>query len=179
MLAWNSRFMNPKKLPTAIGILVLLVAVPAAVYLSTQKEPLETKTHAGKEKAAVLYLWPAEIHASPGEEIEVRIMLSTQGKEVNETAIKLKYNPAMLDILAAEKGIIFNKYTDKKIDAKRGGIEIKARGNFNGTATFATLKFKAKKPGKSQINLIAQSCKAKSGEVDILQGVNGTILIIK
>lgn len=172
--------MNFKNLATTIGVLILLAAVPVAVYLSTRKEPLGTEIRAGREKVAVFYLWPAEIHLSPGEETEVRIILSTQDKETSGATVKLKYDPAVLDILTVENGIIFNKYTDKKIDTKKGEIRIQAQGNFTGTATFALLTFKPKKAGDSQLNLFAGDCEVKDSEgADILQGVNGTILIIK
>lgn len=169
-----------KNLPIILGLAVLALAIPVAVFLSTQKGSLTLLTRAGKEKVAVFYLWPAEIHLSPEEEVAVKIILTTQEKTAGKAQAKIMYDPQVLLLKSIEKGVIFNKYTDKVIDQEKGTAEIKAQGEFSGTATFATLNFTPQKKGESLIDFVLAGSKVedKAG-ADILQGVNGGILVVE
>ena len=172
--------MELKNVPIAIGVFVLFLTVPAAVYLSTQPESLRTFTEAGKEESAVYYLWPAEAESSIGENFEVRITLASPEESASEAKTVLKYNPQSLDVINIEKGIIFNKYTKKELDSVTGQIEIEARGDFKGTGTFATVTFAPKEKGETQLTLIKAGSEIldKNGS-DILQGINGSVLLVR
>jgi len=169
-----------KNLPIILGLIVLAGGILAGVILSTKKGPQTLLTRAGKEKVAVLYLWPAEIHVSPQEKTEVKIILTTQGKTAGKAQARVRYNPETLQLLSIDNGTIFNRYTDKVINQEKGIAEIKAQGNFSGTATFATLNFVPQKASESRVDFVLASSKVEDENgADILQGVNGGILIVK
>ena len=172
--------MKLKELPVKIGVGALLMTVPVAIYLSTQAEPLNVETQAGKEKTSIFYLWPSEVAAPLNEEIEIGVTLSTQNESASEVSAKLLYDPDMLDLSAVENGVIFDKYTSKKTDITKGTIELSAQGDFSGTAAFATLTFKTKKTGKTQVDFVQAGTIIKNPNgADILQGVNGAVVITK
>jgi len=170
---------NLKDLPIILGLTVLVGGVTAGVLL-TQRGPRTLLIGAGKEKVAVLYLWPAEIHVSPQEKAEVKIILTTQGKTAGKAWARIKYNPEDLLLLSIDNGTIFNRYTDKVIDQEKGVAEIRAQGNFSGTATLATLNFTPQKVSESRVDFVLSNSKVEDENgADILQGVNGGILIVK
>ena len=171
--------MELKNIPIAIGVLVLFLTIPAAVYLSTQPNSVKTLTKAGKEESAVYYLWPAETEVSLGEALEVRITLASPEESVSEAKTTLKYDPQALDVTGIEKGIIFNNYTKKELDSVTGQIEIRARGNFEGTGTLATVKFTPKQKGETDLTLIKSGSEVLNNTgSNILQGVNGSVIIV-
>jgi len=173
-------FKDLQNLPIYIGLFVLVFSIPIAIYLSTQKKDLTLTTRAGKEKAAVFYVWPAEIHVAPADEVAVKLILTTQGKTATAAQAKIKYDPQVLLLKSIKRGIIFNKYTDKVINQEKGEAQIKAVGEFSGTATFATLTFVPQKKGQSLINFVASGTSTEDkGGASILQGVNGGILVIE
>lgn len=172
--------MELKNIPIAIGVLVLFLTIPAAVYLSTSSDSVKTFTKAGQEQTAVYYLWPAEVDAALGEKTEVRVTLASPEEPTAEAKITIKYDPTALDITALEKGIIFNKYTKKNIDTAQGQIELEARGNFEGTGTLATITFSPKERGETQLTVIKSGSAVVNKEgSNILQGVNGSVIITK
>lgn len=170
--------MESKNIPIAIGVLVLFLTIPAAVYLSTQPESVKTITKAGKEPSAVFYSWPAEVEAKVGEETEIRITLASPEEDAAEAHATVKYDPTALDITKLDKGIIFNNYVKNKIDTALGQIEVQARGNFKGTGTFATITLKPLKKGETQLTIIkaGSDVQNKAGS-SILQGVNGSVIV--
>lgn len=172
--------MESKNIPIAIGVLVLFLTIPAAVYLSTSTDSVKTFTEAGQEESSVFYLWPAEINTFRGEETEVRITLASPEEAATEAKVTIKYDPTALDITALEKGVIFNKYTKNEINTAQGQIEIQARGSFTGTGTLASVTFVPKERSETQLTIIKSGSKVKNeNETDILQGVNGSVIIVE
>ncbi len=171
--------MNLKDLPIAIGVFILFLTIPAAVYLSTQPEVLQTLTEAGQEKTAVIYLWPAEIETNLDSHFEAKITLASPEKEVSEVKAVINYDPKMLDVSEVKKGSIFGIYTEKSVETGKGLIELSAEGNFQGTGTFGTIVFVPKKEGKSKLDLIESGSQVFNIEGgNILQGVSGASITI-
>ncbi len=167
--------MKTQHIPIAIGVLILFLTIPAAVYLSTQPEALQTLTQAGKETSAVYYLWPAEINSVQDEPFELRINLASPEREVTEAQTVLSYDPQMLDVQEIKKGAIFAQYTKESLDTSKGQIQIAGQGIFQGSGTFATVVFIPKKSGNSNLDLIKSGSQVLDTEkANILQGVNGS-----
>jgi len=165
--------------PVVLGLVVLALAVPVAVYLSTQQDSLTLRTQAGKEKVAVLYLWPAAVETTIQEEIGVKIYLTTENKDSQGVTTKIIYDPQVLSLKSIDRGVIFNKYTEKTINEAGGTCTIAAQGDFNGTGTLATLNFVAKKAGESKLDVVLEDSQVVgSAGDDILQGVNGGLVIV-
>ncbi|MEA2020276.1 MAG: cohesin domain-containing protein [Patescibacteria group bacterium] len=172
--------MKLKDLPIAIGVFILFLTIPTAVYLSTQPESLQTLTKAGQEESAVIYLWPAKLETNLDSQFEITITLASPEQEVKEAHAVINYDPKMLDVVEIKKGPILGSYEKRNIETGKGQIEIAAQGNFQGSGTLGSIVFIPKKTGNTNLNLIKSGSKVlEAGGANILQGVNGTTVTIK
>ena len=171
--------MKLSNISVILGLGVLAVAVPVAVYLSSQQDSLTLRTQAGKDKVAVLYLWPAAVETAIQEEVAVKVYLTTEDKDSKGVTAKIIYDPQILSLKSIDRGVIFNKYTERTINEAGGTCTIVAQGNFKGTGALATLNFLAKEAGESSLDVILEDSQVEdSAGGDILQGVNGGLVIV-
>ncbi len=94
------------------------------------------------------------------ETIPLKIRIITGGKYSDSTDLILQFDPSLLSVSASSitRGKIYTDYPVSDVDNTKGlirisGISSPGKEGFNGIGEFATINFKAKKEGKSEIKV--------------------------
>jgi len=178
-----------EKVPILIGTLALVITLPMVVFLTTRKEPATLKTRAGVEQKSLLYLWPAQVttELETNEVFQIDVTLNTQGQESGGVDVVVSFDPDILELVGntIEPGIIFGNYFGRRVDRRKGIVQISATGQFSGQGKVASLSFRPLKRGETGVNLIfqiggAQECAVwnTTEKKDLLKTVNGTKITI-
>lgn len=107
--------------------------------------------------AASLSISPASGSYRVGETFEIRINLDTAGARTSGTDVKLNYDPARLDAVAIAKGSLYPLYVGEQIDTTNGMVRISGLSSssnqlFSGSGVFATVRFRPRATGTTQLN---------------------------
>jgi len=151
--------LNPKKVLLYVGITVLTISIPAAVFLATQPRTTNWQGRASQEKTAFLYLWPAKmtIASCPAnvsidncQQKKVEVTLNSE-KKVGNLDLVLKYDPTKIHLVdnLIYPGVVDNQkntqylpfeyYSQRTIDSKKGIIRLQAQNSLKqGKSIFAT-----------------------------------------
>jgi hypothetical protein len=142
------------KIPLLIGFLILLIAIPVSIFITTQKPPVSSRLEATEDNPLV-FLFPQNVStAKIGVEIPLTINLDTKGRTLNGVDITLRYNPLMfrIDQTHSQIGTIFTEYPRKvTVDQRVGLVTVSGRGTFKGKDMFVRLSLIPLSKGKGEI----------------------------
>lgn len=134
--------MTIKKLITSLLLLILLFVVST------------TDSYA----AATLSLSPVSGTFSTGQTFDTAINLNTGGASVAGVDVVINFDQTKLQLVEAIEGTILQQYIGESINNSTGvfqisGIASTQQNVFNGSGTFATLRFKAYSPGTANVTI--------------------------
>lgn len=197
-----------KNLFLFIGVGVLALTIPLAVFLATQDRSATLYSRAGLSGESLLYLWPAAlevplcsletpISSCPKKKIE--IVLNTKGKLSGGVDFVAKFDPRIIRVVDAKvfPGTVddnfnqilqvFNYYRDGEVDNRSGLMKIKSSGSFSGEkGIVATFFVSGLASGESKIEILAGDKFVDGSKVwdareinSILGGVSGATVTVK
>lgn len=159
--------MNLKRLPLILGFLVLLLALPAAVFMSLSEQ--ETRVVAGLNKNSLVYLWPQDFESLLNQKVTLEVKVDTKNQDSRRAEVMLKFDPAAITVDAqkifAPVGV---ELRQKALNPQSGVLQLSGVGDFKQGKTLATLSISGGKKGSTVIEVSEAHVWDASGEVDIL-----------
>jgi hypothetical protein len=133
-----------KKILVIIGILLILIAIPATIFLVKQNQEMRSKA----APATSLALIPANITKNIGDSFDLTVQIDTGLNEIFVAALYIAYDPTKLEAVSITNGPLFpNVLISGAIDtAGKASITVGAANQMTpikGTGIAATVKFKA------------------------------------
>lgn len=172
--------MRLSRLPIILGFFFLLITVPFAVLLLSQRQ--QTEVAAGINKNALVYLWPQQFSLPSGTDAnaEVEVMIETKGQPSRRAEATLSFDPAFLTVdendVTAAAGVTLNQ---KVVDSSRGIIQLAGVGEFDVTKTLAKITVEATKKGPTQIKVAEAHVWDPTGTVDMFKDGMGAKIEIE
>ncbi len=132
-----------KKLVFILVILLLLLAIPASVFLVAQRQELRKRA----APATTLSIVPATLTKAPGDVFTMEVKIDTGVNQVIATEISLTFDPEKLEAQSITNGSLFpNILTSGLVDRGVTSISVGAASSaqpVTGTGTAAVVRFKA------------------------------------
>jgi len=157
-----------KKILIIIGILVILISIPLTIFLVKQRQELRMKA----ALATVLSLSPAAITKAVEETFNVDIVVNTNENSIVSADIDLTFNPNILEALSISAGSFFESPTEptRLINNNLGKIQYSlfTMTAKQGAGTLASIVFKGKGPGISQVTFDSTTTVGGIGETEAL-----------
>jgi hypothetical protein len=155
------KVLNPK---TIFIVLVVILVVEVVIGVKTLLSPVEKGQPTGPPDLVEPTNLPGIVLSANkdsfkvGEEIELQVNLTTGEYSTDGTDVVLGFDPQSLEPMDKffEKGSIYQDYPGVRKDLTKGTVfasGISVSSGFKGSGVFGTFKFKAKKVGKSIVEL--------------------------
>lgn len=152
--------LSPRVVFVILGVLLVVeLYLGAKTLLSPIKKPQTTPLPQKLTQKATLTLSTELTNYLVGQEVLVKVILSTGSYQTDGTDVLIQFDPQVLEPADNffEKGTLYQDYPGVRKDQLKGtvsasGITVSS-GGFKGTGVFGTFKFKAKKVGKSLVEL--------------------------
>ncbi len=183
------RWLNINFLSFAIAFLAILAFL---IYSFVPTSKVSTNSKTAKTTKSSISLAALNSNFKLSENIPVSIKINTGLHSVDGVDIELSYDPEVLE--ATSSGItptaLFPEYPLAEVSPLEGKIRISANTeigqSYMGVGTLATINFKPKKPGSTEIKLIftpgnttdSNMVNTQSGE-DLLVEVNNLKVVIE
>ncbi len=142
--------------PLALGFLVLALSLPLAAWKITQPTPARTfRTQAAATSSTVGFLPEAgnfSLRQKTG--IAVGIILDSGEKKIKAVDLKVSYDPALVNVVELNKGLLLDDYLTVANDAANGEMAISGLNNSERQTTgiLASFKFLPKAAGPVTFN---------------------------
>jgi hypothetical protein len=156
-----------EKITITVALLLVLLALLAIFTFLIKKpaSPQKTANLPQEHKQIVkLSLAALQKEYKVGDEIKVSVFIDSGGRIVDGLDVILRYNPAYLEVEGGEKFLdssdsVFSVFPSSKIDPQKGKIVFSAlatppKGKFEGKGRVASISFKAKKKGETEISFV-------------------------
>jgi hypothetical protein len=168
--------MKLKNLPIILGFAVLLITLPAAVFLLSQRQ--ETRVGAELSATALVYLWPQTFTLSSGQSatLEVKIDTKDQVARRAETVIGFDSQTLRIENINAAAGI---DLAQKALNTTNGVLQLSGVGDFKNDEALATFQITALTPGTTKIKITEAHIWDISGEIDIFGSAVGAEVTIR
>lgn len=175
-----------------LGIVILVqifMLVAALIQPALPPHPLNPQiSNVGK-----IELTASKGEFQVGETVSVSVLVSTGGRITEGTDLVLHFDPNVFEATPEGilKGQIYPDYPSLQLDGKQGivwisGVAAINKVGYSGTGIFATINFKAKRPGQTKISIEFQKGSTKDSNIieaqvaeDILEEVSNLELEIK
>lgn len=158
--------MRLHRLPVVLGFLVLLLTLPAAVFLLQQRQPV--RVAAGVPATALIYLWPQKFDLSPGQETLMEVKVDSQGQAARRAEATIRFNPNLIKIdresIIAPRGV---SLAQKALNETEGVLQLSGVGDFGTQQTLASFSIKAMDTGDANMEINSAHVWDASGTVDI------------
>jgi hypothetical protein len=168
--------MKPKNLPIILGFAVLLITLPAAVFLLSQRA--ETRVGAELSATALVYLWPQKFQIPTGQAITLEVKIDTQKQLAQRAEATITFDPQAVRIenIAAGSGV---NLAQQALNQTNGVLQLSGVGDFETSNTFATFKVTGLTPTATEIQIPEAHVWDVSGQIDIFGNAMGAEVTIK
>lgn len=174
---------SPKIIFVILAAIILIELVLGIRYLSQKTPPPAAPQRPREISGGSIVLAALQRDYQVGENIAVKVRVSTGGHSSLGTDLVLRYDPTILEASssAITVGKIYNEYPMRVVDEQEGLVKISGIGSlsekqsFNGSGIFATINFRALKTGKTNL-LIDYTAKATNDSNIINNQTNEDIL---
>jgi len=156
--------MKLKNLPVILGFGILLLTLPAAVFLLSQRQ--ESRAGAELSTTAIVYLWPQTFTLPTGQTATLQVKVDPKDQAAKRAEAVIAFDPQKVTLtgVAAAEGV---NLAQKALDAKNGVLQLSGVGAFGNTKTLATFKVTGLSSGKTEIKITKAHVWDQSGQVDI------------
>jgi plastocyanin len=131
-----------KKILLIIAFLLILVAIPATVFLVKQRQEIRQKA----EAATSLYFEPATINKNVGDEFTVNVMADTGVNSIAASEVHVSFNAQYLQALSIQQGdFLPNVFVSGTVENGSASITVASSPTDpkNGIGKLAVITFKA------------------------------------
>lgn len=171
---------NRRVLLTILGIVILIVAIAAGVFLVQRQQEL-------REQAApstTISLLPASVNADIGQTFNLSVAIDTGVNTVTAAEVHVTYDPQIVQAQSVSPGgflpvVLLPASTDNTTGKVSITVGSQPTDPKQGTGTLATITFKALSAGNANITFSAQTKAAGVGEQgDVLIGKSPATVLI-
>ncbi len=170
--------MKLKNLPIILGFAVLLLTLPAAVFLLSQRQ--ESRVGAELSATALVYLWPQTFALPVGETVTLEVKIDTKNQPAKRAEATITFDPQIISIeketIAAVPGV---SLAQNALNANDGILQLSGVGSFENGKTLATFKIKGLTAAATEIKIQEAHIWDVSGQVDIFGNAMGAEITIR
>jgi len=168
--------MKLKNLPIILGFGILLLTLPAAVFLLSKRQ--ESRVGAELSATALVYLWPQSFSLPAGQKITLEVKVDSKKQTAKRAEAVLKFDPQALKIeeVTAAPGV---NLAQKALNETEGTLQLSGVGDFATKKTLATFKITGLKVGPTELTIKEAHVWDVSGQVDLFGNAMGTEVTVK
>ncbi len=168
--------MKLKNLPIILGFAVLLITLPAAVFLLSQRT--ETRVGAELTANALVYLWPQKFELPSGQSVTVEIKVDAKEQVAARAEAVINFDPQTVRLENVEAAAGVN-LAQKALNANSGILQLSGVGDFITEKTLATFKLTGLTAGPTELKITDAHVWDLTGQVDIFGNAMGAEITIK
>lgn len=156
--------MKLKNLPIILGFALLLLTLPAAVFLLSQRQ--EARVGAELTANALVYLWPQKFELPNGQSVTLEVKVDTKDQPAKRAEAVIKFDPQAVRIenVNAATGV---NLAQQALNANGGVLQLSGVGDFTTAKTLATFKLTGLTPGPTELTIQEAHIWDLTGQVDI------------
>ncbi len=168
--------MKLKNLPIILGFIVLLLTLPAAVFLLSQRQ--EARVGAELTANALVYLWPQSFILPIGQSITLEVKVDTKKQPAARAEAVIGFDPKLvrLDNVEAAPGV---NLAQNALNAADGILQLSGVGDFTTGKTLATFKLMGLTAGPTKLETRSAHVWDITGQVDIFGKAMGAEVTVK
>lgn len=168
--------MKLKNLPIILGFAILLLTLPAAVFLLSQRQ--ESRVGAELSATALVYLWPQKFELQSGQGVTLEVKVDTKDQVAKRAEATISFDPqaVRLEDINPAAGV---SLAQQAIDAASGILQLSGVGDFATTSTLATFKLTGITPGPTEITIQDAHIWDLTGQIDIFGNAMNAEVTIK
>lgn len=168
--------MKLKNLPIILGFAILLLTLPAAVFLLSQRQ--EARVGAELTANALVYLWPQKFELQSGQSVTLEIKVDTKNQAAKRAEAVIKFDPQAVEIknIAAAQGV---NLAQQALNTGNGVLQLSGVGDFAATKTFATFQLTGLTPGPTELAIQDAHVWDLTGQIDIFGNAMNAEVTIK
>ena len=168
--------MKLKNLPIILGFAVLLLTLPAAVFLVSQRQ--EARVGAELSATALVYLWPQNFELPAGQTVTIDVKIDTKGQTARRAEATISFDPQFVTVGNINAGDGVN-LAQKALNADDGILQLSGVGEFENEGTLATFEITGVGQGATELKITNAHIWDPSGQVDIFGNAIGAEVTIK
>ena len=168
--------MKLKNLPVILGFVVLLITLPAAVFLLSQRT--ESRVGAELNATALVYLWPQNFVLPAGEGVTLEVTIDTKGQPAKRAEAAISFDPQSVSVtnVEAAPGV---DLAQKALNANEGVLQLSGVGDFATGKALATFRITGLAPGPTELKITEAHVWDLSGQVDIFGNAMNAEVTVK
>jgi len=154
-------------------LILVVLAIPAAVWLVIDSDLTTLGVKAGHAEEALVFLMPAEARFTQGETVELAVKIDTGKEAVGGCRILVNFTDEFIELAEEPRlGVVFPGLRVRK---EAGRLIFEGSGRLWGQGTVAVLVFKAKKTGLAMVEIDRESIVwDEEKRFNLLKNVAGT-----
>jgi len=160
--------MKLKNLPVILGFVILLLTLPAAVFLLSQRQ--ESRIGAKLSANALVYLWPQRFELPRDQSVTLEVKVDTKDQLAKRVEATITFDPQLITIenttIKPASGV---RLAQKALNHKTGILQLSGVGDFRKVNTLATFKIKGRDSGITELKIQEAHVWDPSGQVDIFE----------
>ena len=168
--------MKLKNLPVILGFAVLLLTLPAAVFLLSQRT--ESRVGATLSTTALVYLWPKSFTLPIGEGITLEVKIDTKDQTAKRAEATIGFDPQRISVTNVEAAPGVN-LAQKALNNADGVLQLSGVGDFAAGKLLATFKITGLKRGITELKITNAHVWDLSGQMDIFGKAMGAEVTIR
>ena len=168
--------MKLKNLPIILGFAVLLLTLPAAVFLLSQRQ--ERRVGAELSATALVYLWPQTFTLPASESVTLQVKIDTKDQVAKRAEAAISFDPKILSVanVTAAPGV---NLAQKALDSTNGILQLSGVGDFTADKTLATFKITGLASGPVELKITEAHIWDSSGQIDIFGSAMGAEVTVR
>ena len=168
--------MKLKNLPLILGFAVLLLTLPAAVFLLSQRQ--ETRVGAKLSATALVYLWPQKFQMPSDQSVTLEVKIDTQEQLAKRAEATVSFDPqaVRIDNINAGSGV---NLAQQALNQTNGVLQLSGVGDFKTNKNLATFQITGLAPTITELKILDAHIWDLSGQVDIFGNGMGAEVTIK
>jgi len=168
--------MKLKNLPVILGFAILLLTLPAAVFLLSQRQ--ESRVGAELNATALVYLWPQSFALPTGEGVTLEVKIDTKDQAAKRAEATVSFDPQSVSVtnVEAAPGV---SLAQKALNNADGILQLSGTGDFAADETLATFKITGLKSGPTELKIAEAHVWDLSGQVDIFGDAMGAEITVR
>lgn len=168
--------MKLKNLPIILGFAVLLLTLPAAVFLLSQRQ--ESRVGAELSATALVYLWPQTFVLPAGESVTLEVKIDTKGQPAKRAEAAISFDPKILSVtnVKAAAGV---DLAQKALNSSDGVLQLSGVGDFENGKTLATFEVTGLTSGTAEMQVTNAHIWDSSGQIDIFGNAMNAEVTVK
>lgn len=173
---YKPAIMKLKNLPIILGFTILLLTLPAAVFLVSRRQ--EARVGAKLSANALVYLWPQSFTLPRGQSVTLEVKVDSKNQPAKRAEATINFDPQAVLIENVTPAPDVN-LAQKALNTTNGILQLSGIGDFATTTTLATFKLTGLASGPTELEIQEAHIWDLTGQVDIFGNAMNAEVTIK